>query len=213
MTSRVLSVLTLPTVQLYDDTALFKKVALGDETAFRTLFDRYWDTVYGVALALTKSASMADEMAQDVFVKLWLKRDKLAAVVNFEGYLFMVARNHIFNTFRKKIQLASFTDHLLDYAAGHVAAADTPDKRLLCRELETLVAKAVDQLSPQQRSVYCMSRQQGLSQEEIADALDISRHTVKSHMNKALHLIRNYLRQHATIETLLLFYFMALTAR
>ncbi|WP_343743539.1 RNA polymerase sigma-70 factor [Chitinophaga sp.] len=203
----------MPTVLLYDDTALFKKVAQGDETAFRTLFDRYWDTVHGVALALTKSATTAEEMAQDVFVKLWLKRDKLAAVANFEGYLFMVARNHIFNSFRKKIQLTSFTDHLLEYAASHMAAAGTPDERLLYNELETLVAQAVNQMPPQQRSVYCMSRQQGLSQEEIADALHISRHTVKSHMNKALHLIRNYLREHATIEMLLLFYFMAMNAR
>ncbi len=188
-------------------------MAEGDEGAFRVLFDQHWDTVYGVALALTKSAAMAEEMAQDVFVKVWLKREKLAGVDNFEGYLFIIARNHIFNTFRRKIKFEAFTDHLLDYAQATVAATDTPDKQLLCNELEKLVEEAVEQLPPQQRTVYCMSRQQGLSQEEIANTLHISRHTVKSHMNKALHIIRTYLRHHATIEMLLICYFLAARTR
>lgn len=183
-------------------------MAEGDEAAFRVLFDQYWDTVYGVALALTKSTTMADEMAQDVFVKLWLKREKLAAIENFEGYLFMVARNHIFNAFRKKIRTAAFTDHLLADAADTMPATDTPDKHLLCNELEKQVALAVEHLSQQQRAIYSLSRHHGLSQEEIANTLHISRHTVKSHMNKALHVIRAYLRHYCFLEILLLCVFV-----
>ena len=191
-------------IRLYDEMSIFKKVAEGDEAAFRILFDQYWDTVYGVALALTKSTGMAEEMAQDVFVKLWLKREKLAGVENFEGYLFTIARNHIFNAFRKKIKTAAFTEHLLDYAQDTIATTDTPDRHLLCNELERQVASAVEHLSQQQRTIYSLSRYHGLSQEEIAATLHISRHTVKSHMNKALHVIRDYLRHYSILELLLL---------
>ncbi|MBO9729648.1 MAG: RNA polymerase sigma-70 factor [Chitinophaga sp.] len=191
--------------------SLLKKVAEGDEAAFRVLFDQYWDTVYGVAVALTKSAAMADEMAQDVFIKLWLKREKLAGVENFEGYLFMVARNHIFNAFRKKIKTVAFVDHLLADAADTMPATDTPDKHLLCNELEKQVALAVEHLSQQQRAIYSLSRHHGLSQEEIANTLHISRHTVKSHMNKALHVIRDYLRHYCFLEILLLCVFIPAT--
>lgn len=198
-------------VRLYDEASIFKKVAEGDEAAFRVLFDQYWDTVYGVALALTKSENMAEEMAQDVFVKLWLKREKLAGVENFDGYLFTIARNHIYNVFRKRIKTAAFTHHLLDYAEDTIASSDTPDKHLLCHELEKQVAGAVEHLSQQQRTIYSLSRHHGMSQEEIAATLHISRHTVKSHMNKALHVIRDYLRHYSILEIWLMCFFAQAT--
>lgn len=191
-------------IPLYDEASLLTRMAEGDETAFRMIFDHYWDNVYGVALAFTKSAAIAEEMVQDVFLKIWLKRETLSGIGKFNGYLFMVARNHIFNELRKKVKEEEFTDHLFGY---FLETAQTPDAPLLCKELEQLVEAAVDRLPPQQRTVFQMSRRQGLSQEEIAVSLDISRHTVKSHMNKALQAIRQYLQQHHEIELLLVIYF------
>ncbi|WP_158618283.1 RNA polymerase sigma factor [Chitinophaga lutea] len=191
-------------IPLYNETALLARVAEGDETAFRRVFDHYWDNVYGVALAFTKSAAIAEEMVQDVFLKIWLKREKLSGVEKFDGYLFMVARNHIFNELRRKVKEEEFTDHLFGY---FLETAQTPDAPLLCKELEQMVETAVAGLPPQQRAVYQMSRRQGLSQEEIADSLNISRHTVKSHMNKALQAIRHYMQQRHETEILLVIYF------
>ncbi|WP_167019312.1 RNA polymerase sigma-70 factor [Chitinophaga sp. Cy-1792] len=198
----------MPAVPQYDESAILEKVAKGDEAAFTLLFDHNWNTVYGVAFALTKSADMAEEMTQEVFVKLWLNREKLAAVDNLKGYLFMVARNQIYNAFRRKIKSVSFTDHLMEYIQAVVPATESTDAKLLSNELEQLVAKAVEQLSPQQHTIYCLSRYQGMSQEEIANTLHISVHTVKSHMNKALHTIRDYLKNHAVIEMALISYFL-----
>lgn len=187
--------------------AVLKKVAEGDEIAFRVIFDRYWDAVYGVALALTKLPGHAEEITQDVFLKIWLKRESVSGIGKFEAYLFTVARNHIFNEFRKKIKTVAFTDHLAEHLQTVV---NTPHECLLYHELEQLTAKAIEQLAPQQRTIYCLSREQGLSQEEIAASLHISRHTVKSHMNKALHVIRRYLGSHTTIEIVLLYSFLYL---
>lgn len=191
----------MPILPLHDDAALVVQMAQGDETAFRQLFDRYWDNIYGVALTFTKSPDIAEEIVQDVFLKIWLKRDQLPAVEKFDAYLFIVARNHILNKLRKKIK----EEPLLDLALDEIQeSANTPENIVVTKEYERLVRQAVEQLPPQQRLIYNLSRQQGLSQEEIAASLHISRNTVKSHMNKALQVIRSFLRMHAEIETLML---------
>jgi len=187
----------------YDEISLLSAIAKGDETAFRQLFDHYWDNIYGVAFAFTKSSVIAEEMTQDVFVKIWLKREELPQVKKFGDYLFIIARNHIFSALRKKILEQPFADHLLNYLQE---TSNTPESQLLLRETEQLLLKAIEQLPPQQHLIYCLSREQGLNQEEIAAKLDISKNTVKSHMNKALHFIRDYLRIHAEVEAFAILY-------
>jgi RNA polymerase sigma-70 factor (ECF subfamily) len=187
----------------YDEISLLSAIAKDDETAFRQLFDRYWDNIYGVAFAFTKSPVIAEEMAQDVFVKIWLHRTELPQVKKFGDYLFIIARNHILSALRKNIHEQSFSDHLLNYFQE---MSNTPESQLLLRETEQLLQKAIGQLSPQQHLIYCLSREQGLNQEEIAARLEISKNTVKSHMSKALRSIRNYLQMHAEVEAFAILY-------
>ncbi|KIC96220.1 RNA polymerase sigma factor [Flavihumibacter solisilvae] len=193
----------MPFLLLPDDAALLSQVAEGDESAFRQLFDRYWDNIYGVAFSFTKSHANAEEIVQDVFLKIWLNREKLLTIERFDQYLFIVARNHIYNVMRKKIMEEPLSMWSLECIPE---TTNLPDDRVLVKDYERLVNKVVEQLPPQQRRIYTLSRQQGLSQEEIATLLQISRHTVKSHMNKALQVIRNSLRMHAEIETLSLLF-------
>jgi RNA polymerase sigma-70 factor (ECF subfamily) len=193
----------LPAIASYDEISLLSAIAQGDEIAFRQLFDQHWDNIYGVAFAFTKSPVIAEEMAQDVFVKIWLRREELPQVRRFTDYLFIIARNHILSTLRKKIIETSFSDHLLNYFQE---TGSTPEDQLMLRETEHLLHKAIEQLPPQQHLVYCLSREQGLNQEEIAARLDISKNTVKSHMSKALQFIRNYLRMHAEVEAFAILY-------
>ncbi|MDO6432582.1 RNA polymerase sigma-70 factor [Flavitalea sp. BT771] len=193
----------MPAITSYDEISLLACIAKGDEVAFRQLFDHHWDNIYGVAFAFTKSPVIAEEMAQDVFVKIWLRREELPQVRKFNDYLFIIARNHILSTLRKKIIETSFPDHLLNYFRE---TDSNPEDQLMLRETEHLLHKAIEQLPPQQHLIYCLSREQGLNQEEIAAKLDISKNTVKSHMSKALLFIRNYLRMHAEVEAFAILY-------
>lgn len=183
----------------YNETALLLNIAQGNEAAFRTLFDQHWDNIYGVAFAFTKSPTLAEEIVQDIFLKIWLKRDQLPQVKNFNDYLFIIARNHIISLLRKKTTEQPFTEHLQNYFSEMGA---NPEEQFVCRETEHLVHRAIEQLPPQQHLVYCLSREQGFKQEEIASQLNISVHTVKSHMNKALQFIRHYLHAHAGMEAI-----------
>lgn len=161
-------------------------MAAGNEQAFRSIFDLYWDKIYSVSLAFTKSAALSEELTQDIFLKLWMGRSALPEVRQFEAYLFTIARNHIYNELRKKVREVPFVEELQHYFRENTLADDL----LIMKDADNLIRKAVELLPPQQKAVFSMARFNGLSQEEIAQQLNISRLTVKVHMSKALQAVR-----------------------
>src|SRR5665213_736625 len=144
---------------------------------------------------LTKSAPMAEDMVQDIFLKIWMKKEQLPAIENFRNYLFIVARNHIFNELKKRSTDILFTDQLLDYFHDNKT---TPEKKLLQKEASHLIQQAIDRLPQQQKMVYRLSREEGLSRNEIAERLELSPNTVRNHLSKALEMIRQSLQHDAS---------------
>ncbi|HUP12886.1 MAG TPA: RNA polymerase sigma-70 factor, partial [Niastella sp.] len=169
-------------------------VAAGDVNAFNELFRLYWDNIYSIAFSITKSKVVAEEIVQDVFLKVWLKRDQLAEVKNFDNYLFIIARNHIYNQLRVKA---------VQFTADDDEVSETPEKQLYLKETVQIITEAVKRLPKQQRTIFELSRNEGLDHAAIANRLNLSRLTVKTHMNKALHSIRGYLLRHNIVISLL----------
>ncbi|HWV65373.1 RNA polymerase sigma-70 factor [Chitinophaga sp.] len=174
---------------------LLRLVAEGDETAYRQLFHLHWNNVYTVALVLTKSVPLAEDMVQDVFLKVWQKRDQFGHVERFEDYLFMMARNHIFTELKKKAKDEHFKQGIIDYFES---SGNHADLTLLTKETQEQINLAIGQLTPQQELVYRLSRDQGLSHEEIAHQLNISRNTVRNHIVQSLKVIRDYLKDNTS---------------
>lgn len=181
---------------------LVNKVASGDEKAFRKLYDHFWSKIYSVAFTLTKSAELSEEIVQDVFIKIWLKKEQLSAINKFEDYLFIVARNHIYNQLRKKTCDQSYTEYLEKYFQK---MAVSPEQEMLFKETNQLINKALKQLPTRQREVYQLSRNEGFNNAAIAIKLGISKLTVKCHMTKALQFIRHYLQPYHSKFLLLIF--------
>lgn len=184
---------------IYIEIDILQKIAKGDESAFRQLFDKQWQNIYGVAFMLTKSAPMAEDMVQEIFMKLWIKREQLPEVENFRNYLFIVARNHIFNALKKKSTDILFTDHLFEYFHN---TSETPEKKLLQKETEQIIDQVIERLPQQQKIIYRLSREEGLNRNEMAERLGIAPNTVRNHLVKALEMIRHKLQQGLTLMLL-----------
>lgn len=179
---------------LHNEKELIRLIAGDDEIAFRELFERYSDNIYGVAMAYTKSADTAEEIVQDVFVKIWMNRNKLLQVERFNDYLFIVARNYILNYLRNNKKNKQFTTRLFDHFGEHTI---TPEDEFLVKESQKLIEQAVAALPPQQQMVYELRRRQDLALEDIASQMNISRNTARNHLNQALKQIKEYLRTHS----------------
>ncbi len=184
----------MPIRSLYNEKELLLSVAAGDGSAFEQLFDAYWDHIYQVAFTLTKSRETARDIVQEIFIKIWLLREELPQKDNFPNFLFIVARNHILDELRRKVKEDPFADQLQAWFRQSPLQAD---QQLLYHESQALIHQAVSNLTEQQRQVYLLTRENGWSQEEIAQHLQVSKNTVKTHMTRALTAIREFLANHA----------------
>lgn len=183
------------------DRELILMVSTGDADAFRKIFDKYHNKIYSTAWKITGVKTVAEDVVQDVFIKLWLHREKLAAVENFNAYLNAIVRNHIFNGLRK---IANEQTLLQNLPAQIPQNNKEVFDRVCCHELEDLVHKAVGQLTPQQKKVYNFSRVDGLKHEEIAEKMGISRSTVKGHITASLRHIKAVISSNYEVVILLI---------
>lgn len=184
-----------------NDKSLFLHIAAGDENAFRELFDRYKIRFYAAALKMTRSEILAEEIVQEIFITLWLKRALLPTIEKPDTYLFTMVYNSVYRQFRK-IALEKRTQ----LRAGIRSNEKVPETEewLDARESQQMIHEAINKLPAQQQLVYKLSREGGLSREEIAHKLDISPNTVRNHLREALKNIRSYLQEATGLATLLL---------
>ncbi|HEY0611040.1 MAG TPA: RNA polymerase sigma-70 factor [Chitinophaga sp.] len=176
--------------QEISDQTWLAAISTGDEAAFRCLFDRYRGRIYTYALRLSENTSLADEVVQDVFLKVWLKRKDLTGVENFSAWLYAIARNRMFDMMKQQARELQTRETVQQEGA---ACVNNAELSLLEKEQQVLLKDALAKLSPRQQLIYNLSRDRGMKHEEIADTLNISRNTVKTHLVHALRVIRDHL--------------------
>ncbi|MES1250222.1 MAG: sigma-70 family RNA polymerase sigma factor, partial [Chitinophaga rupis] len=123
--------------------------------------------------------------------KLWLQKEKLKEIQSFKDHLFIMTRNHIIDFLRRSMREKKYQQQL---ARHFKETALTPHEELLFKESREIIARAIATLPPQQQTIFRLRRHDGLPLEEIALKMNISRLTVRNHLNKALGAIRNYLQ-------------------
>ena len=181
------------------------KLAEGDEDAFRELYLNYFDRLYSAALAYTKVHEQAEDVCQQVFLKIWEKRSSLIKVDSLENYLFVIARNSIFSQFAR---LATQQKHIEHIRELFEEGSDNPEESLINKQESGMLEMAVGQLSPRQQQAYRLSREKGLSYEGIARIMNITKPTVREHLVHSVHSIREYLQAHRDHFIPLLFFFL-----
>lgn len=185
--------LNLPSDTSYNEKALLARIAEGDKDAFKQLYDHYWNDIYYVALGFLKSPEWSQDIIQEVFIKIWQKRATLTSIEQFKSYIFIIARNELISALRQKMRTDGQQDRYRQLLPEQYTSAD---QSLAVRELETQIGEAVQQLPEQQQRIFRMTRQEGLSHDEIADQLGIARKTVANNITKTLNHIRDYLLEH-----------------
>lgn len=183
----------------HNEKELLARVAAGDQEAFTLLVDAYRNKVFSHALTFTRSYPEAEELTQDIFLKVWSNRHRLPGIAQFKNYLFILARNQLVSAIRKKVMDTS--DDQSDDIPEDLLL---PDRQYELKETYRIILQGIERLPPQQKAVFTLGRLQQLNYEEIGGRLGISKRTVKFHMVQALNFLREFLRYPGDFTVLLL---------
>ncbi len=176
----------------HTDLQLFSLIGQGTEAAFRALFYRYNTRVYYFILHIVKLESHAEELTQDVFLKLWTTKANLASVTHPSHYLFIMARNRALD----RLDSLSAQQSLHTRLSQHLPReTNDTEEEVLFRESRERIAHMALRLPEQQRRIFLLSKEEGLSRHQIASLMNLSPHTVKNHLSSALQYIRRSLRE------------------
>lgn len=185
-------ILHLTSDLLHNEQEWFLQTAAGDTAAFTELFHYYNARLFPFVRRMVRSEAVAEEIVQEVFFRLWVNRDRVALLEQPQAWLFRVASNLSMTHLRNAVNAAA--KHAGAYRTTGTTAPDVLDA-LDGKELEALVEAAVQKLPPKRQQVFRLSRQGGLSHQEIAERLSISSNTVKDHLVIALKFIREYISE------------------
>ena len=188
----------LPGTTQLSEQELLQLITKGDEVAFAALFNNYRNKIYSIAYELTESTVIAEEIVQDTFLKIWLRRETLEDVTHFKAYLFTIARNYVFSALKSIARRQNMELKIVQHTPGFYS--DT-ENRVIQKEYDAILKQAVNSLPPKQKEVYLLMKEQGMKRHEVAAALQVSEETVKTHLAQAMRAIRAYCLSH--IDTLL----------
>jgi RNA polymerase sigma factor (sigma-70 family) len=195
----------VPSEIIHNEKELLRQIAQGDRRAFKVLYTAYFPFVQRHISLFEPSKNSLDDLTQDVFVRIWLKRVQLEKVESFKGYLFMVSRNVVFN-FIRALKVGHKIRNL-DESNETFASTDT-ESEILFRQYYRVAQEAMEKLPPGRRKVLKMSIDEGLTLDEIAIELKISRSGVKKQLYAATAFVRQYLQENGEI-TLFVFVFLS----
>lgn len=175
---------------LQDNNQLFQLISEGDETAFRQLFHIYVPHLRALAFRIIQNESVTEDIIQETFLRLWISRDKLKAIEQPRSWLYRIALYQCFTYLRKQA-----VHHKAIANLTPVEAVFSPEEDITYAFMKEQVGIAVQQLPPQAKRIYLLSREQGLKIPEIAARLSLSPNTVKNSLVRSLHAIRKHLEQ------------------
>lgn len=183
---------------------LTEKISMGEEGAFRALFNIYYPKVLAFITCIVKEQSDAEDIAQDIFVKIWERREMLPDhVTSLTGYIYRMSRNAALNKLRRSANLqyvSELDQHASDYSES--ASGTEIENEYYAREKALFIRLVVNRMPKQRRLIFEMSRYHGLDNQSIADILHISKKTVENHLSLALKELRE------ALATFAMFFFM-----
>jgi len=181
---------------LHTEKELLEKLKEGDTFAFEVLFYKYRNKIKGFATKLVPTQIDPDEIVQEVFVKIWLKKECIDPEKNFQSYLFSIAKNlvldHLKSAVNRKLYFVEehFQQDLISEEDAEIQFSADTEERML---------SLIQQIPERRREIFCLSRFDGLSYKQIADKLNITENTVDSQIRNSLTFLRKEFRKIITL--------------
>ncbi|MGV3598031.1 MAG: RNA polymerase sigma-70 factor [Bacteroidota bacterium] len=177
-----------------NDKALVEQFIKGNEKAFETLFKRYYQMLRKVAQYMLDDLEQAEELVQDAFVNIWEKRSNVNPDASFKNYLITAVRNRCLNHIKAKKKTHSIDDD--EIWQEQLVADSRTEAAVNFKEMHRAIEQAIDKLPEQCRIIFQLSRHEGLSYKEIAEALDIAPKTVENQIGRALKVLKVELKEY-----------------
>ncbi len=178
-------------LQSSSEAELLLRTANGDDKAYRQLFDEYQPLLLSFVFRITRNMAETEEMVQDIFLKLWMTKETLAEVKNFKNYLFILSRNRALNFIDMEMRRQR-KQQAFEKSAAENANQSEPDTEDANRPYH-LIDEAIQRLPSQQQSAWLLSRHEGLTYEEIAVKMGLSKKTVKNYIRIATDSMKEYI--------------------
>lgn len=180
---------------------VIQRLINNDAVAFRALYEQYQGKLFLFAFSLIKSKIEAEEIVQEVFIRIWEKRNTLNPDKSFKAYLLTITKNLVFDKLKKAARDRALQEKIYKniQQLEKIGANE-----LLEKELQRLHQQAIERLSPRKKTIFLMSREEELTYEQIAQKLGISVHTVRNQMTDSLTTIREFLSNHPDIACLII---------
>lgn len=192
--------MSLPLKTGDDHSLLLSQLKKGDSNAFGSLYDLYSRMLLSNIIHMVKDQEVAKELLQDLFLKVWEKRESIDVEKSFKSFLFTIAKNKVYDYLRKVALDKKLTRELI---ANTIESYSHTEELLSFKEKNACLNQAIEALSPQSRQVYQLSKIEGLSHKEISERLGISVSTVNNHIVKSSKAVRNFLYQHGDLAVAL----------
>lgn len=170
-----------------DEIALLNEVSLGDRGSFDALYNQYYSEIQRYVVKFVKTDEHTDDLCQEIFIKVWEKRQYLSEVSAFRPYLYKVAKNHILDFLRRAAVEQSLKESILRAGEQHYnAVEDTYQSEEYRRHLSDVL----NSMSPRNQEVFKLCRDMEYTYDEAAEVLGISRNAIKKHMVKIVRLLK-----------------------
>lgn len=173
-----------------------KAMRKGDAKALHFFFGKYHHALYYHALDFVKTPQWAEDVVQEVFIKVWENRAQLKTELSFKSYLFTISRNHMINQL-KRISLDWKAKQDISYHAD--SCHQQVEEQVIYAEYEAIAQRAMEELPAKRKMVFTLYRMEGKKYDEIATQLNISKNTVRDHVVKAEKSIKEYFACQADI--------------
>ncbi|MEP0368203.1 MAG: RNA polymerase sigma-70 factor [Cyclobacteriaceae bacterium] len=169
----------------------------GRQDSYKELYVIFAPKLFYFSRKYKLSVEDCEGVVQEVFLKIWEKREGLNPDLSFNAYVMLIAKNIILNKFKKQVNEQAYLTQHLHQLKEH---ADQTEAAIVNQDLEQIACRAIESLPEKRRNIYKLSRERGLSNQEIAENLNISKSTVENQINKALKFLKLYLEQNAEIQ-------------